>query len=251
VTSPLLGLPPTLQDKVREWKETYQRVYLVTVEDDGGTHDVVLRGLSKREADMLDGEPDEVLHMEKAFRLALLHPNTETMDAWSAGAVQHVYECIRNVSGWGDEHLVPVMTEATEEASTLFGAMTAFICRGIPALKPAEVYEMTALELGKHLRMAEYNLQEGFDFERWTDPEAWYRKNRGRMRKVPGGQYQEMATPGDARGEKRARINPEAAAQELGTKSYDEIMNDPNAIDLGDPDAVQKMIRGFTMGKGM
>lgn len=238
MTSPLLGLPPKLQTKVREWKELYRRVYLVEVLDEEETRVVVLRGLSKREADVLDGEPDEVLHMEKTFRLALLHPDVGALDDWSAGAVNHIYVSICNVSGWGDDNLIPVMNAATEEIETLHGAMTAFICGGLQALKPADVYEMTALELGKHLRMAEYNLGRQFEFERWTDPEAWIRKNRENMRRVPGGRQQPSQ-------------DPREAAAAMGERSKEEILNDPSAVKFSDPKEIRKMIRNFELGKQM
>jgi len=242
VISPLLGMSVDLQLKVREWKETYKRVFFTTIQDDDGEKFIIYRGLTKREADMLDGEPDEILHTEGTLRLALLHPAPDELDQWSAGAAHCAYESICSSSGWGDEDLVPIMEEAGEYLETFHGGVTAFIC-SVLNFKPEEVYEMTAPELAKHLRIAEFAKGTPFPFQYYLDNEAWVKENGGKQQSR-GGVSRDIPVPAGA------RVDPRAAAMAMGERSKEEILSDRSAVNFSDPSALNKMIREFNTPGG-
>jgi hypothetical protein len=231
-------LPPDVQEIVRRGKAAYGQVYLITGTSGGREVFALLRALSKREADLLELEHDNMRQQEDMLSRVLIHPAKEDMEDWDAGTVDLVLNAAVRVSGWDAQGLVEGMQAANEHRASMYGAMVAFICAAFK-LTPEEVDEMDRSTLLRHLALAQDVHGRAFDFQPWLDPEGWAKKNRHRMRRIPGGRAAEVEVP------QGAVADPVALAQEQGERSMHDILNDPGAVkvDPSDRDSIRKLIQ--------
>jgi hypothetical protein len=235
-----LSFPREVQEAIAHWKERFDQVYGLDIELEEGIGQAIFRALSKREYDLLQLEANDAERIEKVLDLALLYPDSITLDSWVAGAIQHIHDSILKVSAWDAENLMATMEAAEIYASSLHGAMVSFICEGFPAYTPDDLDDMSATRFSKLLKQAEWRLQRPFEFDRWLDPKGWIKRNRGRMRAVKGGGNQPIEIPAGM------RVDPEAAARAMhGERTAADILGDPNAvkIDPTDPNSIRKLVQ--------